>query len=121
MDNANWIEEFAGAITVCDREGIVLAMNEASAKAFADQGGAKLIGSNLLDCHPEPSRSKVRRLLETQQRNVYTIEKQGVRKLVYQTPWYRDGQFAGLVELVLEMPGQVPHFVRDAAAQEEIP
>lgn len=121
MDNTNWMQEFPGAITVCDREGIILEMNDASVKAFADQGGASLIGSNLLDCHPEPSRSKVKRLLETQQRNVYTIEKQGVRKLVYQTPWYRDGQYAGLVEMVLELPAQIPNFVRDAAPQENVP
>ncbi len=118
MENTNWIQEFPGAVTVCDREGILLEMNAAAVEAFAEQGGARLIGANLLDCHPEPSRSKLQHLLETQQRNVYTIEKQGVRKLVYQTPWYRDGQYAGMVELVLELPAQIPNFVRDPGMQE---
>ena len=32
-------------------------MNEQAAKAYATQGGKALIGTNLLDCHPEPARS----------------------------------------------------------------
>lgn len=61
MGACGWIEQFAGAITVCD---------------------------------------------------IYTIEKQGRRKLVYQTPWYEAGAVAGLVEVVLELPAEMPHFVR---------
>jgi hypothetical protein len=45
--------------------------------------------------------------------NVYTIEKGGRRSLVYQTTWYAAGAPAGLVELILEEPADVPHFVRD--------
>lgn len=88
-------------------------MNDKAIQTFADQGGIKLIGTNLLDCHTEPARSKVKRLLETQQKNVYTVEKNGVKKLIYQTPWYRDGTFCGLVELSLEIPFEMPHFVRE--------
>ena len=51
--------------------------------------------------------------METQQTNVYTIEKNGVRKLIYQAPWFQDGGYAGLVELALEIPAVMPHFVRD--------
>ena len=51
--------------------------------------------------------------MQTGQTNVYTIEKKGVKKLIYQTPWYHDGAFAGLVELGLEIPAEMPHFVRD--------
>jgi hypothetical protein len=45
--------------------------------------------------------------------NAYTIEKRGVRKLIYQAPWYRDGIFQGLVELSLDIPASMPHFVRE--------
>jgi hypothetical protein len=31
----DWIKVFNGAITVCDREGIILSMNEKSCKTFA--------------------------------------------------------------------------------------
>ena len=54
----------------------------------------------------------IRQMLETHERNVYTIEKNGVRKLIYQSPWYQNGEFAGLVEISLEIPEQMPHFVR---------
>lgn len=109
----NWTQSFPAAITVCDREGVILEMNDRAAQAFQDQGGRALIGSNVLDCHPEPARAKLKHLLETQQSNVYTIEKRGVKKLIYQAPWYQDGRYGGLVELSLELPAQMPHFVRD--------
>ena len=35
-----------------------------------------------------------------------------MRKLIYQSPWYRDGAYAGFVELSLEIPAEMPHFVR---------
>ena len=59
-----WIQEFPGSVTVCDSDGIILAMNDKSIRTFQDSGGAALIGSNLFDCHPEPSRTKVKELLK---------------------------------------------------------
>lgn len=112
MAEHSWVGEFPGAVTVCDPTGVILELNDRAAEMYAADGGRALIGSNLLDCHPEPARSQVQRQLETSQANVYTIEKKGKRKLVYQSPWYRDGQFAGLVELVLDIPADMPHFVR---------
>jgi hypothetical protein len=67
----------------------------------------------MLACHPEPARSKVAGMLVMPGSNVYTIEKGGRRSLVYQTTWYAAGAPAGLVELILEEPADVPHFVRD--------
>jgi transcriptional regulator with PAS, ATPase and Fis domain len=112
MAEQEWEREFPGAITVCDREGIILEMNDRAARVFADQGGRELVGKNLLDCHPEPARATLAALLLNQQANVYTIEKQGVKKLIYQAPWYRAGEYAGMVELSLEIPAEMPHFVR---------
>jgi hypothetical protein len=54
----------------------------------------------------------MKRLLETGETNAYTIEKKGVKKLIYQAPWYEDGQYGGFVELSLEIPAQMPHFIR---------
>lgn len=107
-----WVNEFPGAVTVCDREGVILEMNARSREIFAERGGAALIGSNLLECHPEPSRTKVKEMLASGRANVYTIEKKGRRKLVYQAPWHVEGEYQGFVELVLELPESMPHFVR---------
>ena len=113
MTENPWTGGFNGGITVCDRQGIILEMNDRAAEAFEADGGKKLIGSNLLDCHPEPARSTLAHLLESGQTNVYTIEKNGVKKLIYQTPWLQDGQYAGMVELSLVIPFDMPHFNRD--------
>ncbi len=112
MNEHAWIKEFPAAITVCDPEGIILEMNDKAAKTFEKDGGLKLIGSNMFDCHPDRARSKVEQLLAARQKNVYTIEKNGVKKVIYQSPWYQDGQYAGFVELSLEIPFEMPHFVR---------
>ena len=109
----SWVEEFSGAVTVCDPDGIITEMNDKAAKTFDGDGGRALIGNNLLDCHPEPARSKVKKMLDTQQTNIYSIEKNGVKKLVYQSAWFEEGQYAGFIELVLEVPFEMPHFSRD--------
>ena len=113
MNDGAWIREFPAAITVCDTEGTILAMNEKSCSTFKDDGGENLIGTNLLACHPEPARAKVSVLLESGLPNVYTIEKAGVKKLIFQSPWYDKGKYAGFVELSLPIPQEMPHFVRD--------
>jgi transcriptional regulator with PAS, ATPase and Fis domain len=113
MTRHAWVQEFSGAITVTDREGKILEMNARSVKTFEKDGGEKLIGTNVLDCHPEPSRTKLRDIMDNRKTNVYTIEKAGIKKLIYQAPWYEAAKYGGVIELVLEIPFQMPHFVRD--------
>ncbi len=115
MERHVWVEEFPGSVTVCDPEGKIVEMNDRAASAYEEQGGRRLVGSSLLDCHPEPSRTKLRELLERPRINAYTIEKSGSRKLIYQAPWYAGGRYGGLVEISLAIPDVMPHFVRDAA------
>jgi transcriptional regulator with PAS, ATPase and Fis domain len=112
MSEHDWIKEFPAAITVCDADGLIIEMNDKAAMTFEKDGGRNLIGCNLLDCHPEQARGKVKALLASHEKNVYTIEKNGIKKLIYQTPWYRDGQHAGFMELSLEIPFETPHFIR---------
>ena len=82
MTEHAWIKEFPAAITVCDEAGIMLEMNDKAAKTFEKDGGrfAKLIGLNMLDCHPDPAREKTERLLAARVKNVYTIEKNSIKK-----------------------------------------
>ena len=112
MDQHSWIEEFPGAVTVCDEKGTVIEMNERSVQSFAEDGGVALIGTNVFDCHPEPARTKLAEMMAGRRTNVYTIEKNGAKKLIYQAPWFRDGEYRGFIELSLDVPFQMPHFVR---------
>lgn len=117
MQSNDWVKEFAGAVTVCDLNGVILEMNDKAAQTFRQDGGRELIGSNVLDCHPEPARSRLAGLLESQQTNTYTTERGGVTKLIYQSPWYEGGEYRGFVELSLEVPASLPHHVREAREQ----
>lgn len=105
--------ELPFAITVCDTEAIILYMNERSVSTFEKYGGADIIGTSLFEYHHGPSAVKLRELLDTQTKNAYTIEKNGIRKMIYQSPWFKDGKFAGLIELSLEIPMKMEHFVRE--------
>ncbi|MDE5762268.1 MAG: diguanylate cyclase, partial [Bacteroidales bacterium] len=56
--------------------------------------------------------SKLADMLKNPRNNAYTIEKNGIRKLIFQTPWYEDGRFGGFIELSMEIPAEMPHYVR---------
>ena len=115
MNNNDWENGVNFAITVCDIDGRIIRMNDKSASTFEKYGGRDLVGSSLLDCHPEPAKTKLKGMLEKPYTNAYTIEKNGVKKLIYQTPWLKDGKPAGLVEISMEIPLEMPHFVRKPA------
>lgn len=114
MGRNSWVEEFSGSVVVCDPEGIIIEMNEKAATAFQKQGGRRLLGSHILDCHPEPARSTLKQLMEQRRTNIYTIERRGIRKLICQAPWHVKGEYRGFVEIVIELPASMPHFIRDA-------
>lgn len=109
----SWMDEDEAAITICDLNGIIIYMNERSIKAFTkyDDSGVT-IGSSLVECHPEPARSKLLSMLKTPQTNVYTIEKNSVKKIIRQSPWQKDGVFSGVVEISFEIPVEMAHHIR---------
>jgi transcriptional regulator with PAS, ATPase and Fis domain len=111
-----WVKEFPCSVTVCDTEGRILEMNDRSAEVFASDGGRGLIGTNVLDCHPEPARTQLKDMLAAGLTNVYTIKKNGRKKLIYQAPWSESGHYAGFVEIAVEIPWDMPHFDRDGKA-----
>ena len=116
MEKYAWVEEFSGSVIVCDPEGVILEMSEKAVTVFQKRGGKELLGSNLLDCHPEPARSKLKQQMEQQRTNIYTIERKGVKKLIYQAPWHVNNEYRGFVEIVIEIPASMPHFIRDTNA-----
>ncbi len=107
-----WIKEFPAAITVCDENYIITEMNDKAITTFSKEGGAALIGKNLLDYHPEHCNAMIKQMMECGQPHSYTIEKNGIKKLIHQQPWFRNGKVAGLVELSIVLPSEMPHYVR---------
>ncbi len=110
--DAPWLKSLPVAITVTDKEGKIIEMNDKSADVFSKYGGYELLGKDLNHCHNPHSREVIAGMLANNTTNVYTIEKQGTRKLIYQTPWYDNGEVAGLVELSIIIPWEMPHFKR---------
>jgi len=97
---------------VSDTQGVILFMNDKAIEGHKADGGKDLLGKNMLDCHPQPARGNLEKLMQTQSTNIYTIEKNGIKKLVYQCPWFETGQYRGYIEQVLEIPFEMPHFIR---------
>jgi len=109
----NWMEEFNAAITVVDSHFDIIYMNGKAAATFEKWGGRELIGKNLSNCHQERSMAIMNRIMKTGTPHIYTIEKKGIKKMVFQSPWKKDGAIAGLVEISLEIPWEMEHFVRN--------
>lgn len=109
-----WAEGLDCAVTVCDSEGIILYMNERSRTTFAKYGD--IIGHSLFEYHPERACEIIRRLLRDGASNTYSISKNGVKKIIHQTPWrLADGSVGGLVEISMVVPEEMPHYVRESS------
>jgi transcriptional regulator with PAS, ATPase and Fis domain len=116
MDKNNipfWENEFNAAITIADAEGYIIYKNEKAIETFASDGGEQLIGKNLNDCHQPRSMGIIKEIMSGGLGNTYTIEKKGKRKLIYQAPRFQDGICSGIVELSIELPPDMPHYIRD--------
>jgi len=108
-----WFEELPCSVTVCDGRYRILYLNRRSAEVNARDGGKTLVGRNLMDCHPPEAQAKLRKVMASGRPNIYTVEKKGVHKMVYQAHWKRRGRPAGLVEITFELPRKIPHFIRE--------
>ena len=108
----DWLKEINAAVTICDNDGIIVYMNEKSEQVFKNDGGKDLIGRSLFGCHPEPALTKLKEMLNDGSTNVYTIEKNGKKKIIYQAPWFKENVIEGMVEISYELPNEIQHFVR---------
>jgi transcriptional regulator with PAS, ATPase and Fis domain len=108
-----WFDSLGASITVCDEKGIISYMNEKAAESLSKYGGFKLLGSNLLDCHNEDSRKIIQEMLENASENIYTTEKNGIKKFICQKPVFEKGKFAGIIEITMALPKEMKHFNRD--------
>ena len=108
----DWLKQLTAAVTVCDKQGTIVYMNEKSELVFESDGGKDLIGKSLFDCHPEPASTKIKEMLSDGSTNIYTIEKNGKKKIIYQSPWRNEKAIAGMIEISIELPDEMNHFVR---------
>ena len=106
----DWAKEMNCAVTVCDADCNIIYMNDLAVETYRKHGN--LIGKNLMPCHNERSQSIIRRLLDEGGSNCYTIHKNGVKKIIYQTAWRKEGTVAGIVEISMVVPETLPHYER---------
>ncbi len=110
MQNA--INHVGVAITICDLGGQIVYMNEKAQQTFFKFGGKNLVGKSLYECHKPESVEKIKEMLLNNTSNSYTIFKNGVKKLVHQTPWVENSKVKGMIEFSIEIPEEMEHFVR---------
>ena len=91
----DWAKELNCSITVCDKDGVIVYQNDRAVEQYRKRGD--LIGRNLL---------------ATGGTNSYTIEKNGVHKMIFQSAWKENGFVAGLCEISMIIPAELPHHVR---------
>jgi hypothetical protein len=88
-------------------------MNDKAAEATAKEGGKSLVGKSLMDCHPPKAQKRIKEVMASNQPYVFTIEKKGVRKMVYDGRWTKNGRVGGLVEIYFELPSRIKKLVRN--------
>ena len=106
----DWAREMDCAITVCDAEARIIDMNDASRRINSPD--SDIIGHNLRQYHPPRAIAIIDRLLSEGGYNAYTISKRGQRKMIYQAAWRQNGVIAGLVEISMVIPDELPHYIR---------
>ena len=110
-NNFDWAEGMASAVTAADKDGVIRYMNRKARETYKKHGN--LIGKSLYDCHGERAAAIIRRLLTEGGTNAYTIEKEGLRKMIYQTAvTAADGRVEGIVEVSMVIPDELPHYIR---------
>jgi len=113
MSTGKWVKEFPAEIMVCDSGGIIHEMNVHAEMLFAEEGGRKLLGKDVLECHTDPARGKLAEMLEKQIPNSYFNTENGEKRFFLQSPWFVDDHYAGFVEISFDVPQEIPHFVRE--------
>lgn len=109
----DWENQFNGSVIVCDKELNIIFLNDKAKMLFDENERNNAVRRNLLDCHNEESKKKILEIKATLKPNIYTIEKAGIKKLIYQSPLIKYNKFDGIIELSLEIPNAIPHFKRE--------
>ncbi|MBQ6268875.1 MAG: PAS domain-containing protein [Bacteroidetes bacterium] len=108
MDNS-FFNEIDAAITICDLNFKIVYMNNKSKNTFQN----KKIGDDILACHNPHSIEIMNNIISTKKANVYSIDKNGIKKIIYQTPWLENNEVKGLIEFSFVVPVDMPNYKRN--------
>ena len=107
-----YFDHVHAALTICNEDAEIIYMNEKARKTF-EHFGEDLCGKSLYDCHQPAAAEIIKSMLTNGTSNIYTIEKEGIKKVIIQMPWFDDEQNpCGIWELSVVLPDSMPHHVR---------
>ncbi len=97
------IEQDRSPIVICNLQHEIIYMNPAAVKRYEKRGGKNLIGQNLLDCHNEESKEKVKQVVDwfaasSENNLVYTFYNETENKDVYMSALREEGKLIGYYE-----------------------
>jgi len=110
---ASRVEALPAEVAAWEAAGILSGMNTCAGMLFKDAGDGCRPGSEVLACHPEPSRTKFPGTLAFQTSNAYLNTNKGEKRFFFLSPWYPGGRFAGFVETSFVVPGKIPQLVKE--------
>jgi len=94
------------AVTIADQDFQIRFMNDRAVAFYAEGGGAKLIGRNLLDCHRDEHKRVIRAAYARYRAGDFTPTRYHARKeggaleSVVHIPLVVGGEFRGIAELI---------------------
>lgn len=100
---ASVLEQDRAAVVICDLNHTIVYMNPAAVQAQAKNGGEKLIGRSLLDCHNAASVEKIKQIVEWFEADVshnlvYTFHNPAQNKDGYMVALRDNGRLIGYYE-----------------------
>lgn len=97
------IDQDRCAVVICNLEHEIIYMNPAAIENYSKQGGDKLIGQNIMNCHNAESREKMRQVVvwfsaSSDHNLVYTFYNEKQNKDVYMVALRSEGKLIGYYE-----------------------
>ena len=100
-------EGLRASVTIADQDFQITFMNDRSCAYFAEDGGAKLVGKNLLDCHNAEQTAVIRDAYAryragdlTPTRYYRAQHEDSAPESIVHIPLIVEGQFRGIAELI---------------------
>jgi PAS domain-containing protein len=106
MELGALFEGLRAAVTVTDENFQITFMNDRSIEYYADDGGAELIGTDVLDCHEAEHQTIIRKAYDRYHAGDFTPTRyrtngEGGRTVgIIHIPLVVEGRFRGLAELI---------------------